>query len=72
MHVNAQGLTNLKLIELQELVDNKTILCLTEIQQKVDKLNSNVDLDKFLSMRKLGSKKGGEIMILKKKTHKYC
>ena len=55
------------MIELQELIDQSTIMCLTETQQKVDKLNLRMDIEKYVSMRKIESKKGGGLMILKQK-----
>ena len=54
---------------MQDLVGNNTILCLTETQQKFDKLNVKGDLEKHVCMRKLNSKKGGGIMVLKKKSN---
>ena len=65
--INIQGLTEVKMLEIQELIDNDSIMCLTETQQKFDKHNIKNDIDKYVSMRKIESKKGGGLMILKKK-----
>ena len=35
LFINVQGLTKSKLLELQEFVDHKTILCLAETQQNM-------------------------------------
>ena len=67
LFINVQGLTKSKLLELQEFVDYRTILCLAETQHKFDKLNVREDLEKYICMRNLNSKKGGGIMVIKKK-----
>ena len=67
LFINVQGLTKTKLLELQEFVDYRTILCLVETQHKYDKLNVRGDLDKYICMRSIRSKKGGGLMVLKKK-----
>ena len=78
LFINVQGLTKTKLLELQEFVDHRTILCLAETQHKYDKLNVKNDLDKYLCMRSMSSKKGGGLMVLKKKNtniqidNNYC
>ena len=67
LFINVQGLTKPKLLELQEFVDNRTILCLAETQHKYDKLNVRGDIDKYVCMRSISSKKGGGLMVLKRK-----
>ena len=64
--INIQGLTNIKYLEIEQLIDRDTIMCVIETQQKIDKLNIRNDLEKLTSMRKLNSKKGGGLMLLKK------
>ena len=59
LFLNVQGLTNPKLLELQNMIDLNTILCMTETQQKIDRLNVKSDIDKVVCMRDLKSKKGG-------------
>ena len=64
--INIQGLTYQKYLELEELIDDDTILCVTETQQKIDKLNIRKNLIKITQMRKKESKKGGGLMIITK------
>ena len=51
---------------MQNLIEENTLLCLTETQQKVDRMNVRSTIDKFVCMRSPRSKKGGGIMVLKK------
>lgn len=47
-----QGLTVAKMYELEQLVmSNKDILCMTETQQKIEKIKINDDLNTIDNMR---------------------
>ena len=65
--LNVQGLTESKILEIQEFVKDDSLVCLTETQQKIDKYNIKNDIEKYVLMRKKESKKGGGLMILKNK-----
>lgn len=62
--INIQGLTNLKMCEVQKLIENNTILCLTETQLKIEKIRIPENLNSYTSMRELNDKKGGGLMVL--------
>ena len=64
--VNVQGLTKIKAVELEQLINNNTILCLTETQQKWQTVNFSNEISQIYSMRKITDRKGGGLMILKK------
>ena len=65
--INIQGLTKQKYLEIEREIDNKTIMCLVETQEKFEKIIERDNLEKHVSRRKMEDKKGGGIMILKKK-----
>ena len=65
--INIQGLTEPKILEIQEFTNHDSLVCLTETQQKIDKFNIKNDIEKYVAMRKKESKKGGGLMILKKR-----
>ena len=59
--LNIQGLTNEKYTELQEELKEKTILCMTETQKKVDNIKRGEKIGAYSSsMRQKEEKKGGE------------
>ena len=62
--INIQGLSKHKVIEVENLVNQQTILCLTETQQRVDITNWNNDYTTYVSMRGKEDKKGGGLMML--------
>ena len=62
--LNVQGLTNAKIIELEELMDNKSLLCLTETQLKIQKVNIDKEYRIYDSMRETNDKKGGGILMM--------
>ena len=64
--LNIQGLTKVKAIELESLFGNNDILCLTETQQKMEKINFSKNVKYVTSMRDVEEKKGGGLMILYK------
>ena len=64
--LNIQGLTKVKAIELESLFWNNDILCLTEAQQKMEKVNFSKNVKYVTSMRDVEEKKGGGLMILYK------
>ena len=65
--INIQGLTKQKYLEIERDIDDKTITCLVETQEKFEKIIERENLEKYVSRRKMEDKKGGGIMILKKK-----
>ena len=56
----------MKAIELESLFGNNDILCLTETQQKLEKINFSKIVKYVTSMRDVKEKKGGGLMILYK------
>ena len=62
--INIQGLTNEKYTELQEELKEKTILCMTETQKKVDNIKRGEKIGAYSSMRQKEEKKGGGIMVM--------
>ena len=67
--LNIQGLTKVKAVELEHLFENNDILCLTETQQKIEKISFNKSIKYITSMRDVKEKKGGGLMILYKNTN---
>ena len=65
--VNIQGLTNIKMGELERLIDDNTIMCLTETQLKIDKIKTTENVMYVDSMREMQDKKGGGLRILWRK-----
>ena len=66
-YVNIQGLTNIKMCEIEKLIDNNTIMCLTETQLKINKIKVSESLRQAASMRDLKDKKGGGIVVFWRK-----
>lgn len=67
--LNIQGLTKPKLVEIEQLITDKfDIVCLTETQQKEDRIDIRDNIIKIESMRELKDKRGGGLMILHKKS----
>ena len=67
MLLNIQGLTRLKMLEVQKiLADEKepVIMCLTETHQKQDKIQLSKGFKKIEKMRDSHDKKGGGLMII--------
>lgn len=64
--INIQGLTKVKMIEVVELIGDKTIVCLTETQLKVQKININESYSSYDSMRDEKDIKGGGILMFHK------
>ena len=72
MLVNVQGLTELKLFELEGILQNRCeIMCLTETQQKRQKLVESEGIEKIEGMRELQDKKGGGLLFLWKQKDKF-
>ena len=68
--INIQGLTKPKLLELETLMrKNCDILCLTETQQKYDKLEFAQGIKNIANMRNKNDKKGGGLLIMYKNTN---
>ena len=66
--LNIQGFTRAKQIEIEELAKREgTIVCLTETQQKIDKIIPSEGLTKIEKMRKITDKKGGGLLATFKK-----
>ena len=65
--LNIQGLTKVKAVELVHLFENNDILCLTETQQKIEKISFSRSIKYITYMRDAKEKKGGGLMILYKK-----
>ena len=55
--LNIQGLTKVKAVELEHLFENNDILCLTETQQKIEKISFNKSIKYITSMRDVKEKK---------------
>ena len=51
---------------MEDLIDNNTLLCLTETQHKFEKINFNKNIKTIVSMRDLTDKKGGGLMLIHK------
>ncbi|MEL6646065.1 MAG: endonuclease/exonuclease/phosphatase family protein, partial [Pseudomonadota bacterium] len=68
--INIQGMSNMKLTEVEDMLNNENtnIICLTETQLKVDRINVSRGVKKIDSMREEKDKKGGGLMILYKET----
>ena len=63
--LNVQGLTRAKQVEIEELIKEKgSIICLTETQQKYDKITWTDSFGKVEKMRDVSDKKGGGLLIL--------
>lgn len=62
-------MTKQKYLEIEREIDNKTIMCLVETQEKYEKITERENLEKLVSRRKIKDKKGGGIMILKRQNN---
>ena len=49
--LNVQGLSKEKYAEIEEEVEDNTVLCLTETQKKIDNINTAEDIQVYHSMR---------------------
>ena len=58
--LNIQGLTKVKAVKLEHLFENNDILCLTETQQKIEKISFSRSIKHITSMRDVKEKKGGD------------
>ena len=65
--INIQGLTKVKVPEIEELIENECdLIVLTETQLKMDKIAYNKNVASINSMRHKKDKKGGGLTILHK------
>ena len=64
--LNIQGLAQYKINEIENIITDNTLLCLTETQQTLDKTKWNQSLNSYTSMRSKTEKKGGGLMLLHK------
>ena len=62
--INITGLTNEKYLEVEQLIKEKTVLCLAETQKKIDNIRMGREITKLSSMREMEDRKGGGLMIL--------
>ena len=63
--INTRGLSNAKVYELEELIENDNdILCITETQMKHLKVNFSPQMEILNQMRELDERKGGGILFL--------
>ena len=67
--INVQGLTQTKAIELENMLRQNEIICLTETQQKIEKTRFKNSTGSIVTMRRKEEKKGGGLMIMYKKKH---
>ena len=66
--INIQGLGKKKVGEVEELMETKEhMVCLTETQQKIDKVNLSQHLEKWTAMRNKDEKRGGGLMFIRDK-----
>ena len=54
--LNIQSLTKVKAVELEHVFENNDILCLTETQQKMEKINFSKSIKYITSMRDVKEK----------------
>ena len=64
--INAQGLTQEKMCEVEEKTDSSTIFCITETQHKRVKVQTLPTTNIICKMRALNDKKGGGLMVVYK------
>ena len=62
--LNVQGLTQAKSIEVEQRINNSTIVCLTETQQKRHNIKFQKNIRNVSQMRTREDRKGGGLMIL--------
>ena len=70
--INIQGLSQHKVNEIENLITDNTLLCLTETQQTLDKTKWNNDYNRYTSMRCKEEKRGGGLMLLFKDQKSIC
>lgn len=64
--LNIQGLSKIKSVEIESLLQSNTILCLTETQHKYEKINFSPQIKTTVQMRTMEERRGGGLMILHK------
>ena len=64
--LNIQGLSQVKAVELEEMMKTNELLCLTETQQKIEKTKLKKSTKYLTTMRTQEEKKGGGLMIMHK------
>ena len=64
--INVQGLSRTKIIEIEKLINENTLLCLTETQQKLDNNIFSKGIEYEISMRSKEDRKGGGVMLIRK------
>lgn len=62
--INIQGLSKVKVKEIEDLIDENSILCLTETHKKIRDVNFDKNMTILEQMREAKDRKGGGIMIL--------
>lgn len=68
--LNIQGLTRAKQIEIMDLIKEEgAIICLTETQQKIEKITWTDCIEKVEKMRNVQDKKGGGLLMAFKKNN---
>ena len=71
--LNIQGLTQVKMVEIEDFIKNKescNIFCLTETQLKRNHIKTSPNVNYIHRMRKLNDKKGGGLSIIWKNNEK--
>ena len=63
--LNIQDLTQVKAIEIEIILTKNGIICLTETQQKWEKINFSQDIIYITSMRSMQDKRGGVMVLWK-------
>lgn len=69
--MNVQGLTNEKYAEIQEKIGEKTLVCLTETQKKVNNIRIEEGITCIDKMRDVNQLKGGGLMVLFKEEEDF-
>ena len=64
--INIQGLTKTKGIEVEELIGDRSIVCLTETQKKIRDVMFSKDCKIIENMREKEDRKGGGLMVIYK------
>lgn len=64
--INVKYLTKVKAKSLECLIEDDTILCLTETSLNWNSINFSENIEEISSMRKVTDRKGGGLMVLKK------
>lgn len=66
--INIQGLSKTKIKELEDLIDDSSILCISETQKKVNDIKGSSNMAITEQMRELNDKKGGGLMLIHRKS----